>query len=120
MRRPYPPVRHRPARPRRRAPPLVRRHRRPGLVDARFPQVGRNVADVGERCVIVCRCCSSATNPLMIPFRSYRERALWAAGHTARSGHDTWFCLDGFPTIAQAVQEIAIADTVEKWIAEPG
>jgi hypothetical protein len=28
--------------------------------------------------------------------------------------------LDGFPTIAQAVQEIAIADTVEKWIAEPG
>ena len=56
----------------------------------------------------------------MIPFWSYRERALWAAGHTARSGHDTCFCLDGFPTIAQAVQEIAIADTVEKWIAEPG
>ena len=90
------------------------------LIDARFPQVGRSVAEVGERCVIVCRSCSSATNPLMIPFRSYRERALWAAGHTARSGHDTWFCLDGFPTIAQAVQEIAIADTVEKWIAEPG
>ena len=56
----------------------------------------------------------------MIPFRSYRERALWAAGHTARTGHETWFCMDGFPTMAEAVQEIAIADTVEKWIAEPG
>ena len=56
----------------------------------------------------------------MVPFRSYRERALWATGHTARTGHDTWFCMDGFPTIAQAVQEIAIADTVERWIAEPG
>ncbi len=56
----------------------------------------------------------------MIPFRSYRERALWATGHTARTGHDKWFCLDGFPTIAEAVQEIAISDTVEKWIAEPG
>jgi hypothetical protein len=56
----------------------------------------------------------------MIPFRSYRERALWAAGHTARTGHETWFLMDGFPTMADAVQEIAIADTVEKWIAGPG
>ena len=55
----------------------------------------------------------------MIPFRSYRERALWAAGHTARTGHETWFLMDGFPTMADAVQEIAIADTVEKWIAGP-
>ena len=89
------------------------------MIDAPTVQVARTVVDVAERCVIVCRSCSSATNPLMIPFRSYRERALWAAGHTARSGHDTCFCLDGFPTIAQAVQEIAIADTVEKWIAGP-
>jgi hypothetical protein len=117
MRRPYLPVRHHPARP---CPPLVRRRPAAGLIDARFAHVGRSVPDVGERCVIVCRCCSSATKPLMIPFRSYRERALWATGHTARTGHDTWFCMDGFPTIAQAVQEIAIADTVEKWIAEPG
>ena len=87
---------------------------------ARFPQVARSVVQVGERCVIICRHCSPATNPLMIPFRSYRERALWATGHTARTGHDTWFCMDGFPTMAEAVQEIAIADTVEKWIAEPG
>ena len=90
------------------------------LIDRRLPQVARSVVAVAERCVIVCRDCSSATNPLMIPFRSYRERALWAAGHTARTGHDTWFCMDGFPTMAEAVQEIAIADTVEKWIAEPG
>ena len=31
-----------------------------------------------------------------------------------------WFCMDGFPSMAEAVQEIAIADTVEKWIAERG
>jgi hypothetical protein len=87
---------------------------------ARFPLVRRTVRDVGERCVIVCRSCSSAKSPLLVPFRSYRERALWAAGHTARTGHDTWFCMDGFPSMAEAVQEMAIADTVEKWIAEPG
>ena len=90
------------------------------MIDAPTVQVARTVVDVAERCVIVCRSCSSATNPLMIPFRSYRERALWAAGHTARTGHETWFCMDGFPSMAEAVQEIAIADTVEKWIAEPG
>ncbi|HEX5812405.1 MAG TPA: hypothetical protein VFY38_09905 [Pseudonocardia sp.] len=120
MRRPYLPAPPPPAAARR-----ARRRPRPprsaaALIDARFPQVERSVAEVGERCVIVCRSCSSATNPLMIPFRSYRERALWATGHTARTGHDRWFCLDGFPTIAEAVQEIAISDTVEKWIAEPG
>ena len=82
--------------------------------------MGRTVSGVGERCVIVCRDCSSAKKPLLIPFRSYKERALWAAGHTARSGHETWFLMDGFPSIAEAAQEIAIADTVEKWIAEPG
>ena len=75
---------------------------------------------MGERCVIVCRSCSSAKHPLLIPFRSYRERALWASGHTARTGHDTWFCMDGFPSMAEAVQEMEIADTVEKWIADPG
>jgi hypothetical protein len=90
------------------------------VIDAPTVQVARTVVDVAERCVIVCRSCSSATNPLMIPFRSYRERALWAAGHTARTGHETWFLMDGFPTMADAVQEIAIADTVEKWIAGPG
>jgi hypothetical protein len=89
------------------------------VIDAPTMQVARTVVDVAERCVIVCRSCSSATNPLMIPFRSYRERALWAAGHTARTGHETWFLMDGFPTMADAVQEIAIADTVEKWIAGP-
>jgi hypothetical protein len=52
---------------------------------------------VGEPCVIVCRSCSPATKPLMIPFRSYRERSLWAAGHTARTGHE---------------------DTVAEWIGE--
>jgi hypothetical protein len=86
----------------------------------RFPLVRRTVGTVGERCVIVCRSCSSAKHPLLIPFRSYRERSLWAAGHEARTGHDTWFCMDGFPSMAEAVQEMAIADTVEKWIAEPG
>jgi hypothetical protein len=54
----------------------------------------------------------------LIPFRSYRERALWAAGHTARTGHDEWFCMDGYPSMADAQQEIEIADTVEKWIGE--
>ncbi len=73
---------------------------------------------MAERCVIVCRRCSSATNPLLMPFSSYRERALWAAGHTARSGHDTWICMDGFPSMAEVVQEMAIADTVERWIDE--
>jgi hypothetical protein len=92
----------------------------PYRVGARFPLVRRTVGSVGERCVIVCRSCSSAKHPLLIPFRSYRERALWAAGHTARTGHETWFCMDGFPSMAEAVQELAIADTVEKWIAEPG
>ncbi len=80
----------------------------------------RTVARVGERCVIVCRNCSSAQQPLLIPFRSYRERALWAAGHTARTGHETWFCMDGFPSVAEAAQEMAIADTVERWIGERG
>lgn len=87
---------------------------------ARPAAVRRTVDGVGERCVIVCRSCSSAKKPLVIPFRSYKERALWAAGHTARSGHDTWFCMDGFPSMPEVAQEIAIADTVEKWIAEPG
>ncbi|MDT7581166.1 MAG: hypothetical protein QOK35_2430 [Pseudonocardiales bacterium] len=82
--------------------------------------MGRTVDGVGEPCVIVCRSCSSAKKPLLIPFRSYKERALWAAGHTARSGHDTWFLMDGFPSMAEVTQEIEIADTVEKWIAEPG
>jgi hypothetical protein len=73
---------------------------------------------VGEPCVIVCRGCSSASKPLMIPFRSYRERSLWAAGHTARTGHESWFCMDGFPSVAEVVQEIAIEDTVAEWIGE--
>jgi hypothetical protein len=73
---------------------------------------------VGEPCVIVCRACSPADDPLPIPFRSYKERALWAAGHTARTGHDTWFMMDGFPGMAEAAREMAIADTVEKWIDE--
>ena len=64
--------------------------------------------------------CSSAKHPLLIPFRSCRERALWAAGHTARTGHDEWFCMDGYPSLADAQQEIEIADTVEKWIGERG
>jgi hypothetical protein len=76
---------------------------------------------VAESCIIVCRGCSSAAHPLMIPFRSYRERALWAAGHTARTGHEQWFCMDGFPGEAEVVREIAIADTVDAWIADrPG
>jgi hypothetical protein len=54
----------------------------------------------------------------MIPFRSYRERSLWAAGHTARTGHESWFFMDGFPSVAEVVQEIAIEDTVAEWIGE--
>jgi len=73
---------------------------------------------VGKGCVIVCRECSSAKHPLVIPFRSQRERALWASGHTARTGHETWFCMDGFPASAEVAQEIAIADTVSDWIGE--
>jgi hypothetical protein len=73
---------------------------------------------VRQHCVIVCRDCSPAAHPLMIPFRSRRERALWAAGHTARTGHATWFEMDGFPTVAEVAREIAIADTVEGWIAD--
>lgn len=86
--------------------------------DTRSPLLRRTVSSVSERCVIVCRRCSSATKPLLIPFSSYRERALWAEGHTLRSGHDDWFCMDGFPSVAEVVQEMAITDTVERWIAE--
>jgi hypothetical protein len=50
-----------------------------------------------------------------IPFRSYKERNLWATGHTARTGHETWFLMDGHPPTSEVAQEIAIADTVEKW-----
>ena len=70
--------------------------------------------------MIVCRSCSAPQPPLLIPFRSYKERALWASGHTARTGHDTWFLMDGFPSMAEAQQEMDIADTVEKWIGERG
>ena len=73
---------------------------------------------MGKGCIIVCRECSSAKHPLVIPFRSQRERALWASGHTARTGHETWFCMDGFPASAEVAQEIAIADTVSDWIGE--
>jgi hypothetical protein len=71
---------------------------------------------VGERCVIVCRDCSTAEDPMPIPFRSYKERNLWATGHTARTGHETWFLMDGHPPTSEVAQEIAIADTVEKWV----
>ena len=71
--------------------------------------------------MIVCRSCSAPGHVLLIPFRSYKDRALWASGHTARTGHDTWFLMDGFPSTAEAQQEMDIADTVEKWIGErPG
>jgi hypothetical protein len=73
---------------------------------------------MSKGCVIVCRECSSANDPMFIPFRSYRERTLWADGHTARTGHDAWFCMDGFPSRAEVVQEMAIADTVADWIGE--
>ena len=62
--------------------------------------------------MIVCRSCSAPQHPLLIPFRSYKERALWASGHTARTGHDTWFLMDGFPGMAEVKRELAIADTV--------
>ena len=73
---------------------------------------------MGERCVIVCLDCSPGDSPVPIPFRSYKERAFWASGHTARTGHEAWFLMDGFPGMAEVKRELAIADTVEKWIGE--
>jgi hypothetical protein len=73
---------------------------------------------VGERCVIVCRDCSSADHPLPVPFRSYEERNLWAVGHTARTGHQRFFAMDGHPGPSEVAREIAIADTVDDWIGE--
>jgi hypothetical protein len=57
---------------------------------------------------------------MSIPFRSYKDRALWATGHTARTGHDRWFQMDGYPAAAEVAQEIAIADTVEDWMGDRG
>lgn len=54
------------------------------------------------KCIIVCRECSDAANgPMFIPFTSYQKRGKWAAAHKTGTGHDKWFCVDGWPSPAR-------------------
>lgn len=51
------------------------------------------------KCIIVCRTCSTTADMVaLIPFSDYAARGKWAAAHTKGTGHDSWLCLDGWPS----------------------
>ena len=62
-----------------------------------------------ERCMLLCRDClddprrvARIGDRLAVPFRTRTDRANWAREHTAATGHWAWFCIDDWPTAAQA------------------
>lgn len=61
-------------------------------------------------CILVCRLC----NATPIPFSSYRERGRWAAAHRDGTGHDRWFCMDGWPRPAEVFAEMARLDELTR------
>lgn len=56
-------------------------------------------------CILICRICADEPphGPLVQPFASAAERGRWAGQHRRGTGHDAWFCADGWPSPADAI-----------------
>lgn len=60
-----------------------------------------------DKCVLVCRVC---TDFVVLPFYTQQDRGHWAAEHRKTTGHNWWFCLEGWPRPAEIFAEMARLD----------